>query len=255
MAMYKWIFPSSPICLRHGLTSFLDPKGTYCHDDPSYQKCSVCQPPPPPPKVASIVHHPSANNSHVAGPSSLKRKATSAVDPFADAWEVSKRKRVDREMEDLLFVDRMKKALEHFSGSCAYCQVHQKHSVKHAIISCPQLPGSGCYQYISWRDRIKYTEKFHERICFRCHVPQCHDQLHRTFVTGSGSCDYPDVVAPVAYGIYHIDHLKSAAEAHFKQTWVLLLEFSTWINLKPTKDKSNLAALLLWYYDSHKTLT
>lgn len=160
-------------------------------------------------------------------------------------------------MGALNYVDKMKRALEYFSGSCAYCQIcNTAVPTQHSITSCPLLAGGAIGQYISWRNALKYNEKYHGPICFRCHVPQCHDQLHRTFVRGSAQgCDYPDVIAPVAYAIYHLEYLRSAAQTHFTQKWPSLAEYTTWINSKPEpNEQSNLTALLLWYHNSYSTL-
>jgi hypothetical protein len=145
------------------------------------------------------------------------------------------------------YVDRMKKALDHFSDKCTYCTLHNKQSDKHEIIHCPLLPN--ILAYIYWRNNIKY-KKPHTKICYFCHVPQCNDKLHKTFTSNGQSCNYPDIVAPLAYAIYHINSYKKLAQTHFKQQWPTEAIFTEWLTSKPLQgQKSNMTALLLWYFE------
>ena len=91
---------------------------------------------------------------------------------------------------------------------------------------------------------------YHKSICFQCHIPQTDDQFHVTVVKGSReACDHPNVIAPVAYGVYKYFGIQSAAAKHFWQRmWISVNQFTNWINVKPIKgQESNLSALFLWY--------
>jgi len=227
--MYKWLFPTTPVCLRYGLTTFCDEAGTYCADDPSYQKCSVCQ-------AASSNTPQVTYPQNSASSSSLKRTATSMMNnPFTDAYNKSKRQRVSRLTAANTFVDRMKAALLFFSNTCSYCKVHGQTDKKHAITACPLLRGShqgAISKYLAWKKLLTYDPNHHDSICYYCHVPQCHDTLHGTFGSPD-DCEHPDVVAPIAYAIYHSEMLRSAAEDHFKCEWDNLNHFLKWSNGKP----------------------
>jgi len=252
LAMYKWVFPSTPTCLRFGLTAFCDGVGTSCLDNNSYQRCSICQPIPLPGHTSSHSPHTNSRSSS----STLKRSAASisstpSTSSLDLAFQTSKRRKTGRHISELQYVDRMRAALEYFRGTCAYCKMYGIKTEPHSIILCPRLlqqqqqPGP----YLSWRQDIKYNKDFHIKICFFCHVPQCHDKLHKTFSKDGSACEYPDVVAPVAYAIYNIPNLHSAATSHFKQRWRSLYEFVTWINQQPDMgQRSNLTALTLWYH-------
>jgi hypothetical protein len=245
LAMHKWLFPTTPICLRYGFTSFCDEAGTYCSDDPSYQKCSVCQASSSNMPQVTYCQNPSSS-------SSSKRTATSMMNnPFTEAYNKSKRQRVSRLTTANAFVDRMKAALLFFSNTCAYCKVHGQTTNKHAITTCPLLQGShqgAISKYLSWKKLLSYNPNHHGPICYFCHVPQCHDTLHSTFGSAD-DCEHPDVVAPVAYAIYHSELLQLAAQEHFKLEWGNLSQFVTWLNSRPVDGEgSNLTALLLWYH-------
>ena len=104
---------------------------------------------------------------------------------------------------------------------------------------------------------IHYQKKLHSKICYICHVPQCHDKLHDTFVKGSNkACNYPDIIAPVVYAVCHQNKLLSDAGVHFKQKWSDMAQFITWLNSKPIQgEKSNLTGLFSWYYATYCSTT
>ena len=249
--MYKWVFPSKPKCLRFGLTAFCDGVGTSCLDDNSYQKCSICQPIPCPGHTSS--HNPHTNSQ--SSSSTLKRSAafissTPSTSSLDLAFHTSKQRKTGRHISEHQYVDTMKAALMYFSGTCAYCKMYGTNTNSHSIIHCPQLlQQQQLAPFLSWRQDIQYSKKFHIKICFFCHVPQCHDKLHKTFAKDGSACQYPDILAPVAYAIYNIPHLHSAATSHSKQQWRTVDEFVTWINQQPAiGQRSNLTALILWYH-------
>ena len=242
--MHNWLFPTIPVCLRYGFTSFCDEAGTYCSDDPSYQQCSVCQ--------ASSSKAPQIVYPQTSTSSSLKRTSTSMMDnPFTEAYNQTKRQRLSRLTAANAFVDSMKAALLFFSNTCAYCKVHGQTVKKHSITACPLLQGShhgAVGKYLGWKKLLKYNPNFHGPICYFCHVPQCHDTLHGVFGSAT-DCEHPDVVAPVAYAIYHSGPLRSAAQEHFKSEWEDTSHFLKWLIGRPVHDQgSNMTALLLWYH-------
>jgi superfamily II DNA helicase RecQ len=267
LAMHQWVHPKSPTCLRFGLTAFCDPIGTRCSAEPTYQKCSVCLPskrmqhiqmalnsaptaigkPGVPTSTINVSSRKHPTNPSVM-PNVVKRLATSA---FNEAFESSKRRKVERQVKSHEYIDNMLLILEYFNGICAYCKLRGKDVEKHPIICCPFIDcgdGKGEECFVLWRDKIKY-HGFHDTICYRCHVPQTDNRLHRTFEKGGGGCDHPDIVAPVAYAIFLDNHMREAAERYFDQKWTGLDRFSKWMNGKPPQDhKSNLTALLWWYY-------
>ena len=243
IAMHQWLFPTRPICLRYGLTLFCDGRGTNCYDDDSYQNCSVCQP--------------SLLNDCPTTPlisQSIKRPAEDLID---EAYHINKQRKIHKEAQRLSYVDKMKCSLDFFQDICALCKVYGHDVSKHNIFVCPQLTTPKDHlSYVNWRNMIKYG-KHHRKMCYRCHVPQCDDKLHGTFVKGSGQgCHYPDIIAPVAYAICQHHSLLSSACVHFKQKWSNSAELITWLNDKPIDgEKSNLTALFLWYYTSYCTTT
>lgn len=253
LAVYNWIFPSKKTCLRFGLTAFIDGVGISCLEDNTFQKCNICKPLPPLHHTASL----GTSTGSQPSSSSLKRPAAliSSSPPTSStelAFHTSKRRKTDRQMDQLHYVDRMKAALDYFRGTCAHCKVHGINDVSHSIMVCPGLAQKNINSYLSWRKTIQYSN-FHGKICYRCHVPQCDGKLHPTFTKGGYTCQFPDILAPMAYGIYNLDHLNSKAALHFKKQWNSLEEFVSWINDRPAVgEQSNITALALWY---HKLIT
>ena len=239
-AIHQWLFPTTSICLRFGLTLFCDGKGISCHDNDSCQKCSVCQP--------SIL-----NDCPSSSPSiqSLKWPAEDHIDK---AYHISRKRKIEKDAQALNYVDNMKHSLDFFQDICSYCKVHGQDVAKHTILQCPLLLAhdgqSG--SYVNWRRTIKY-HGHHKKICYLCHVPQCHDKLHGLFIKGSHQgCLYPDVIAPAVYAICRKPDVCNSAQIHFNQEWNTMEELMAWLNGKPEQGhQSNSSALFLWHYNNY----
>jgi hypothetical protein len=154
------------------------------------------------------------------------------------------------------YIERFKAALAKFTGICSFCRVAGQEEPWHSIIMCPQmtmLPDLSCTaeSYRHWSRGITYQPQYHDKICFRCHVPQCSDRLHATFVSRSDqACEYKDALAGIGYAIFHIEPVKAQAQAAFGCTWDNEGNFLDWLNEKPMSGhKTNLSALFLWYSD------
>ena len=64
------------------------------------------------------------------------------------------------------------------------------------------------------------------------------------------SCEYADIIAPLAFAIYHKATLLSHAQAHFGVRWMGLVTFTDWLMGMPSRGRqSNLIDLLLWYIE------
>jgi superfamily II DNA or RNA helicase len=262
LAMYQWVFPDRPTCLRFGLTRFCDPIGVHCFDDPTYQKCSVCLPVEPPSQRIQDIQMALESTSAVMARSAIsegrivsqpamatavKRTTTSAFD---ESYEASKRRKVETQIKTNEYVDNMLMVLAYFEGICAYCKLQGKEVEKHEIIRCPYIDsgnGRGEEKYVIWRNKIKY-KGLRDSICYRCHVPQIDDRLHGTFVKGGGACNHPDVIAPVAYAIFQTHRMRLAAEGYFSQRWTDLNQFMKWINGKPMEGHPTTLTSLIWWY-------
>ncbi|KAF8120683.1 hypothetical protein EV363DRAFT_1188559 [Boletus edulis] len=112
--------------------------------------------------------------------------------------------------------------------------------------------------YKAWRKQLKYG-KHHRKICYICHVPQISDELHPTFTKskkgGAGlvTCEYADIVAPLAFAIHYNPDMRGRAETYFGARWPTLMGFTQWLMDIPKKDRqSNMIDLLLWYVEIEK---
>jgi len=141
------------------------------------------------------------------------------------------------------------------TAQCPYCLLHGAEPITpHAIISCPTLiDGSGQYNvdtFLAWRRGIIYNSQHHPGICFLCHVPQGpNNALHSTFTGRWEDCLFPDIIAPLAYGVLTQSDLAASAQRQFP-----IADFSTpmasleWINQAPMGGHpSNLIALFAWF--------
>lgn len=168
--------------------------------------------------------------------------------PFTAPMEKAKRQKQARASQHSDYVERFQQALAKFANACALCSLGEVDSSKHTVFDCPQLREMGCdtHTYREWKRDLVYDSKLHNKVCWKCHIPQIGDELHATF--GSGPCEHQDVVGPIAYGILNTLPLRLEAEAHFQVTWEDLDDFVQWLNGAPVAGhRTNMSALFLWY--------
>ena len=254
MAMADWLRATRQ-CLRFGLTKFIDGVGRQCTENPNARRCSWC-------KGHDDLVIQSSSSSHKApnmpkDTTSMvvlgKRPAHKVANSFTEAFASSKRRREDRSAGQDGYINQFKSALSKFKGICAFCRVYGYIKSYHSILKCqtmlldPTLK-TNADTYRSWKTCLRYNEQQHGNICYFCHVPQCHDLLHDTFQSAAGSCQHPDVVAGVAYGVFHHQELRCKAEESFCQQWSCEDQFVQWLNKAPVAGhRTNITALFLWY--------
>lgn len=109
------------------------------------------------------------------------------------------------------------------------------------------IEGYDTDSFLEWKGALRY-EKYHGKVCFICHVPQCDDKLHDTFTPDASNCRSPDVIAPLAFGIFCKPELKHAAQEKFRVQWPTLASYARWLCGTPVPNhKTNTTAIFLWY--------
>ncbi|KAG2005388.1 hypothetical protein CC2G_001794 [Coprinopsis cinerea AmutBmut pab1-1] len=142
------------------------------------------------------------------------------MEAFAGAAQAVKQRRIMKEMSSLEYVNRFRSCLNLFNAQCPTCLVHGSSVLPHSkFFACPFI-GS--------------QHKADER-------------LHKTFTGRPSDCEYPDIVAPVAFAIFGNIKIREAAQAKFGVSWQTMDEFVAWLN-GPTVEgaRSNITALFMW---------
>jgi superfamily II DNA helicase RecQ len=242
MAEYTW--GKRRVCLRKQITAFCDGKGQSCRSSPSNQRCVHCLDLVPAPRVvASAV--PAAAPA-VPGPS---RKRKDRMEAFAGAAQAVKQRRIMKEMSSLEYVNRFRSCLNLFNAQCPTCLVHGSSVLPHSkFFACPFI-GSQHKVYKDFKAALVYKDSnTPDTCCFFCHIPQADERLHKTFTGRPSDCEYPDIVAPVAFAIFGNIKIREAAQAKFGVSWQTMDEFVAWLN-GPTVEgaRSNITALFMWY--------
>ncbi|KAG2045911.1 hypothetical protein BDR06DRAFT_1000782 [Suillus hirtellus] len=252
-------------CLRYGMTQHIDGVGTGCRQLVSNQHCCVCK------KdqyhdPASIIIASMPKSKLFVGSVLSKRPASptftfrpapaaphtfstaSSQNPFLAAANSATKMRTAKQQSKSELALQMRKALESLQDTCSLCAaMGSKDATPHMIHQCPFFgPHSEVEyeQYWEWRTTLKYL-KYHKKICFVCHVPQINDDLHPTF---GKDCEFKDIIAPAAFGVFCNQKARTAAETHFKQRWSDLQTFAGWLMGRPEKNsQSNLMDLFMWF--------
>lgn len=239
-------------CLRYGITLYVDGVGVGCHQDEQNQRCSVCSQDeshhPGEIRMASMPRHKTSTTEMM--------KAMDVPESFAKATEQVRELRARQEIGVLEMAERLQKELQSLLHTCCICLVHSSTGAmsRHELMRCPSL-GERLHvtwsMYKEWRQGLQYR-KHHSKICFVCHVPQINDSLHPTFTKtekgGRITCEYADIVAPLAFAIYHSTAVKLRAETYFETKWSKLAIFTDWLMDAPKRGRnSNLIDLFLWY--------
>ncbi|KDQ05749.1 hypothetical protein BOTBODRAFT_182261 [Botryobasidium botryosum FD-172 SS1] len=253
-AMYNLLYSkATQPCLRSVITAFCDGEGTSCTDQPGTQLCGACRPQQRGP-ITTAAGWPgqatSASTSvppkHPAPSAPSKRPAPSA---FEAAVEQGKKRKVVQLSKGSAYVLLMRRALGTYANVCIVCHLAGVASQMHPSFVCPSWPSSFNYtNLMHWRLKITYSP-YHNKICFKCHVPQSHDALHPTFAKGISSCEFPNLIGPLAFLLYDSAVWRGKAEQHFGLQWETLTIFINWIKDRPVQGhESNITALFLWYY-------
>ena len=249
-AMYHFVWKEKS-CFRYAITLFFDGVGVYCQNNPNCLPCSNC--------CKVIKSHQSAairppdiiqSSPEVVPDSeatSRKRKSIGKTTAFDNQLHAAKRNKTKRSLELLKYVEVFKSCLAIFQSSCAYCLVFKKSSGYHELFKCPVLYNKTS-DYKAWKKGIKYNPSHPNKSCWFCHLPQCDDLLHPQFTTSPEDCNYPDIVAPIAFAIFQIDEYRQEAETHFEVQWPSIKAFTEWLVGKPHKnEQTNISALFIWY--------
>ena len=152
---------------------------------------------------------------------------------------------------DLEYVAIFKQQLDRFAGICTFCMIQGCHEAHHDILQqCHMLRyGPGVSQYKKFRGGLAYrSDRGLTGICFFCHVPNGNqDSLHPAF-GNRNDCDYPDLIAPLVFGLFMDRDIRKEMETYFKNSFDSMDEFVQWLNSYPVPGhKSNLTAVFLWY--------
>ena len=248
-AMYHFVWKEKS-CLRYAITLFFDGVGVDCPNSPGSLPCTNCR------KASkthqsTVIRPPAIIQSSAevfpdSETTSKKRKSIGKITAFDVQLHAAKKSKTERSLELLKYVEVFKSCLAIFQSSCAYCSVFKKLSGYHELFKCPVLHDK-ISDYKEWKKSIKYNPRHPNKSCWFCHLPQCQDLLHPQF-TSPDDCNYPDIVAPIAFAIFQVDEYRQKAEIHFEVQWPSIKAFTEWLVGPPHKnEQTNISALFLWY--------
>ncbi|KAG6819759.1 hypothetical protein H0H93_008917 [Arthromyces matolae] len=231
-AVWNMVYRSTD-CIRFSLTSFTDTQGVHC--EPGSPKCSRCKS-----KIAIVIPKRKLSNATVSM-DTKKHKAN-----FQHQVELAQKHKAERSIVADKYTEDALDAISLFLGTCSLCaMVGFTTATKHPIVHCPTLdqamPGVGVHTFREWQRKLQYSSKLHGKI---------NDHLHATFRSGGKGCDDDrrDIVAPVAFGVWCDETLRSQAQVHFNSTWTTLDAYRDWLNGVPAfNHPTNMFAIFLWY--------
>lgn len=132
--------------------------------------------------------------------------------------------------------------------TCGFClarRVH--HPAEHDMEGCRTATKQE--KEIFENIRVNYTEE-KKNPCYRCHIAALGtNALHADFVKGQVVCTHPNLLLPLAFGIYSDPRTRQRAEEWFKPKggWATLKQFIIWFATLHDDWKSNGMALLKWF--------
>ncbi|KAG2045539.1 P-loop containing nucleoside triphosphate hydrolase protein [Suillus hirtellus] len=261
-------------CLRYGITLHNDGIGISCCSLSSNQLCCVCARDPnhnptdiriaPAPRLRCGFSAPSLPPSITPIPAASSSFPPAENPGFVEAMKRSNNLRSEREQEVTDRVHSIRRALEFLKHTCSFCKIWgDQIGGDHELSRCPRLsmsqPIVSWGQYIEWRRELVYSAN-HKKICYACHIPQINDDMHRQFTkAGKGlTCEFADIVAPTALGIFLHHPTQQEAAVHFRQTllWSSLAKFTNWLVAEPRPGSySNLFDLVLWFIGTREAQT
>ncbi|KAG6877334.1 hypothetical protein C0993_008522 [Termitomyces sp. T159_Od127] len=235
-AFWKMLFQSDQ-CIRHSITSFMDGLGVSCIQSHNAPLCSRCQ----------AMSSPSPPSSEPA-----KRKSDEAFVQFQMQSISAKKSRLTRNADQIRYSSHLLEMLDKFSTMCALCYLFNQESDKHFIIGCPLLEkgleGFTVPTYLRWQTSLRYAARSGPAICYFCHIPQLDDTIHGEIRKGGAGCVRKDILAPVAFGIFHQVQLREAASSYFGCHWMSIQSYGQWLTERTvTNHTTNMLAAFMWY--------
>lgn len=177
----------------------------------------------------------------------LKRKRDEAFGPSTERA----RKRAANIVQDKMGnISGFRDLLTRLGNVCGYCIVCKvPNPGQHNYKECPNIDESVRSDFGMMKSAIDYQGA--SRPCFRCHIASSgQDALHPAFVTGKVTCEYPNLVLGLAFGVRRDKVLREAAEKEFKvpsDGWDTFRDFGSWFSQAHPTDKWRSMAFLRWY--------
>jgi len=151
------------------------------------------------------------NRAHFAMDSRMMSAATAGIkcktqSAFESAHQAAKMCWVEIMAEEQEYVANSQRALTCYRAIYTLCIVkdgiHDAHdfwfcSMLMSMFSNDNTKGLFLYLYKSFKNMLHYNHTIHDLICYYCHVPICHNLLHKPVRTAV-ICTYPDVVDCIA---------------------------------------------------------
>jgi hypothetical protein len=178
--------------------------------------------------------------------------------PFAGAFQESKRRKIAKAESTSNYVAKFRKALNPFRGTCPICRVRGLHNIPdHQLSKCDILwQMTSPTDFITFKRSIKYGKHHKHSICFYCHIPQINDRLHQTFELKGNSCEFPDTIAAVAMHVLYDKHVRKEACAYFACKWSDDKDYVVWLNGPPSEGHySRISEVFLWFSEMCTTST
>ncbi|KAI0323581.1 P-loop containing nucleoside triphosphate hydrolase protein [Cubamyces sp. BRFM 1775] len=214
------------------------------------------------PQVGAV--RPRAPSTSLALPSSIGSIIGSGT-AFLEPQRNAKRLKNSRDAEFQPHVDRVNRAIAVLSGHCAFCRVYQGGAPvpKHpgGIVRCPSIlsllrdTNDATFrrggQYLDWKRSLHYDAN--SGVCFTCHLPFMHDQLHQPKQGKKNVCNpqHEDMVVPVVYWAFMDESMRLKLQQKFHQTWESDVEYREWLGHK-VKGKmfTNIMEVFLWVVET-----
>lgn len=242
--MHNFVFKEED-CLRYAITKYCDGVGVYCYNDPKRQRCSLCTLKSP--AKQKSLHEDQPLPTPIKSQSSLKRKRNETGNrlAFITLAENARKRKARREEGNLGYVARFEMALGIFNASCAFCLMKDV-TESHVLTECPKFQNMWD-AYKTFKNYIRYPQKFPNKSCFFCHVPLLGNLLHPYFGKPS-HCSHPDVVPVVAFGVFLNHELHMKAETHFGVSWKSMKDYGKWLVIPPNNGSlTHISDIFLWY--------
>lgn len=214
------------------------------------------------PQVGAV--RPRAPSISLVLPSSISSVIGSGA-AFVQPQRNAKRLKNSRDAEYQPYVDRVNRAIAVLSGHCAFCRVYQggapvpKHNG--GIVRCPSILSllqdtnnaefrqGG--QYLDWKRGLHYDTN--SGVCFTCHLPFMHDQLHQPKQGKKNVCNpqHEDMVVPVVYWAFMDPTMRPKLQQRFKQVWQSDVVYREWLGHKVKGSMfTNLMEVFLWVVET-----
>ena len=129
---------------------------------------------------------------------------------FLQAYKDAEERRLADYALDMEHVKKARALLRTLQELCPCCLgadgvVQKRHFPSECPVVCRSSEADGFLQFRKFKEACRFEITISGGVCGFCHVPSIHDHLHGAMDGDPETCEFPDILPMLSYGIFYGD--------------------------------------------------